>query len=125
MTGWQGSATLEAQVFWVKLAKERHWMIRLQAAVYFVSALLLPGLAGCDDDCTTYSMNRFNCSQIEKASYNVYFNLPDNSELSLGQASGLSNCAAKASDYANQHSVPKQYYCCMVTETSACAEKHK
>jgi hypothetical protein len=100
-------------------------MIRSRAAVYFTLAFLLSGLTGCDDDCTTYSMNRFNCSQIEKANYNVYFNLPDNSELSLGQTTGLSNCASKASDYANQHSVPKQYYCCMVTETSSCAEKHK
>jgi hypothetical protein len=100
-------------------------MIRSQSPVYFALAIVLSTLTGCEDDCSTYSMNKFNCRQIEKASYNVFFSLPDDSELSLGQTSGLSNCAVKASDYAKEHSVPKKYYCCMITDSSSCAEKHK
>jgi hypothetical protein len=100
-------------------------MIRSRAAVYLVLAGVLQGLAGCEDDCSTYSMNRFNCAQIAKANYNVVFSLPDDSEVPLGKTSGLSNCARRASDYAKSRSVPKKYYCCMITETSACAEKHR
>ena len=100
-------------------------MIRFQATVYIASVFLLSGLAGCDDECSSYSMYKFNCSQIEKANYNVYFNLPDSTEISPGETAGLSNCAARASEYANQHSVPKQYYCCITTDTSTCDEKHK
>lgn len=121
-----GFTPLDAQHLCASPEKhERRAMIRSQAAVYFASVFLLSGLTGCEDECSGYSMYKFNCSQIEKANYNVYFNLPDSSEISLGETAGLSNCAAKASDYANQHSVPKQYYCCMITETSTCAEKHK
>jgi hypothetical protein len=100
-------------------------MNRSQAAACFASACLLLGLTACEDDCSTYSANRFNCRQIENATYRLHFNLPDNTELSLGKTTGLSNCAAQASDYAKQHTVPKHYYCCMITETSACAEKHR
>jgi hypothetical protein len=100
-------------------------MNRRIPAVYFSTICLLLSLVGCEDECSTYSMNRFNCGQIEKARYNIYFNLPDNTEVSLGKIAGLSNCAAKASEYADVHSVPKQYVCCMITEASSCAEKHR
>ncbi len=92
--------------------------------VRFASALILLGLAGCEDDCSSHSMYRFTCDQIEKANYNLLFYLPDESELSLGQTSGLNNCAAKATDYARTHSIPRHYACCMITDTSSCAEKH-
>ena len=82
-------------------------------------------LAGCEDQCSNYSAHRFNCEQIANAKYNVHFSLPDHTELSLGQIDGLSNCARMASDYAKNHSVPKQYVCCMVTDASSCAEVHR
>jgi hypothetical protein len=95
------------------------------APAHIAIALILSSLTACEDDCSTYSMNRFNCSQIEHAAYGIHFTLPDNTELHLGETQGLSTCAAKASDYAKQHNVPKQYYCCMITEGSNCAEKHR
>jgi hypothetical protein len=96
-----------------------------RSVVYVSSILLGLNLTGCEDQCSSFSANRFNCKQIADANYNVYFNLPDDTELSLGQTTGLSNCAARASNYANQYSVPKRYFCCMITETSSCAEKHR
>jgi hypothetical protein len=100
-------------------------LIHPQTTNWLISAFVLASLTACEDECSNYSANRLNCDQIEKASYNAYFNLPDDTELSLGKITGLSNCAAKASDYANQHAVPKHYVCCMITETSSCAEKHR
>jgi len=99
--------------------------MRARSGAYLVSIFLLSGLAGCEDQCSSFSPNRFNCQQIADASYNVHFNLPDGAEISLGQTTGLSNCAARASSYAKQYSIPKQYYCCMITATSSCAEKHR
>lgn len=96
-----------------------------RAIVCIASIFLLSGLAGCEDQCSSFSPNRFNCKQIAEAKYNIHFSLPDDTEKSLGQITGLSNCAARASDYAKQHSVPKKYYCCMITGTSSCAEKHR
>lgn len=96
-----------------------------RAIGHIASIFLLSGLAGCEDQCSSFSANRFNCKQIAEAEYNIHFNLPDETEISLGQVTGLSNCAARASSYANQHSVPKQYYCCMITDISSCAEKHR
>ena len=92
---------------------------------YIATALFLLNLTACEDDCSTYSMNRFNCSQIEHATYGIHFTLPDSTELHLGNTQGLSTCAAKASNYAKQKNVPRQYYCCMITEDSNCAEKHR
>ena len=94
------------------------------AVASIISIFLLTGLAGCEDQCSSFSANKFNCDQIAEAKYNIHFILPDDTDLSLGEITGLSNCAANASEYANQHSVPKKYYCCMITETSSCAEKH-
>ena len=99
--------------------------MKSRAAASVISIFLLSSLTGCEDQCSSFSANKFNCEQIASAKYNVHFTLPDDTELTLGQTTGLSNCAARASDYANQYSVPKRYYCCMVTETSSCAEKHR
>jgi hypothetical protein len=99
--------------------------MRSQTKIYVVLVFSLYGLSGCDDDCTTYSINKLNCSQIANANYNVHFTLPDENEILLGKTAGLSKCAAKASNYAKMHAIPKQYVCCMITETSSCAEKHR
>ena len=96
-----------------------------RSVAYAVSIFLLPGLAGCEDQCSSFSPNKFNCDQIAKAAYNIHFSLPNETEISLGKVTGLSNCARQASEYATQHSVPRKYYCCMITETSSCAEKHR
>lgn len=92
---------------------------------YLVSIVMLSGLSGCEDQCSSFSPNRLNCRQIAEADYNVHFALPDNTEILLGRTAGLSNCAARASSYAKQYSIPKQYYCCMITAASSCAEKHR
>jgi hypothetical protein len=99
--------------------------MQARSGAYLFSIFLLSGLSGCEDQCSSFSPNKFNCQQIADASYNVHFNLPDETEISLGQTAGLSNCAARASEYAKQYSVPKQYYCCLITATSSCAEKHR
>lgn len=98
--------------------------MKSRSLAYMTLIFLLSGLANCEDQCSSFSPNKFNCDQIAGATYNVHFSLPDETEVSLGQITGLSNCAARASEYASQHSVPKKYYCCMVTETSSCAERH-
>ena len=100
-------------------------MIHSTAVAFVISIVALTSLGGCEDECSSYSPSGFNCKEIEKANYNVNFILPDNTELSLGKISGLSNCAAKASDYSKLHAVPKKYVCCMVTEASSCAEEHR
>ncbi len=99
--------------------------MQAHSVAYLISILLLTSLAGCEDQCSSFSANKFNCQQIADANYNVHFTLPDETEISLGQTTGLSNCAARASSYAKQYSIPKQYYCCMITATSSCAEKHR
>ena len=99
--------------------------MKARSVAYLVSIFLFTGLAGCEDQCSSFSANKFNCQQIADANYNVHFTLPDSTEISLGQTTGLSNCAARASSYAKQYSIPKQYYCCMITATSSCAEKHR
>ena len=99
--------------------------MQAHSVAYLISILLLTGLAGCEDQCSSFSANKFNCQQIADANYNVHFTLPDETEISLGQTTGLSNCAARASSYAKQYSIPKQYYCCMITAASSCAEKHR
>jgi hypothetical protein len=99
--------------------------MQARSVAYLVSIFLVAGLAGCEDQCSSFSANKFNCQQIADANYKVHFTLPDDTEISLGQTTGLSNCAARASSYAKQYSIPKQYYCCMITATSSCAEKHR
>ena len=94
-------------------------------------------LSGCGDSCTEYS--DFNCKQIERADYNVYFYFPElksNPKLSLqeeylGKASGLSMCGSMAHSFAYENVKNLEgrkdwgYICCMIAKGSECYEKHR
>jgi hypothetical protein len=95
--------------------------MKLRNAVCVILAGAL--LAGCGDKCKEYS--KYTCDQIEKANYNVYFYFPDGEEKSLGATSGLQQCSAMAADYSNSTGAPKNWICCMATDSSSCEEKHR
>jgi hypothetical protein len=80
-------------------------------------------LSGCGDECSDYS--NYNCSQIESATYNVFFYFPDGREQYLGRVEGLAQCSAAAGTFASETGAPKSWVCCMATATSACEEKHR
>lgn len=77
------------------------------------------------DECREYSS--YNCEQIEKAKYNVYFYFPEGQESSLGQSTGLAECGSMARSYAYSKNNPTgwSYICCMKTDKSSCEEKHR
>jgi hypothetical protein len=96
---------------------------------YVLMATILSALAlsGCGDECSSYS--EFSCEQIQNADYNVYFNFPSGTETyHLGQAKGLQECGAIASNYAAYKQVSTAdwgYVCCMIARGSSCYEKHR
>lgn len=93
----------------------------------FAAIILLTALYGCSDSCREYS--DYTCSQLEDAPYNAYFYFPDDSkEYYLGRAEGLPMCGSMARSYAaskEMSSAKWGYICCLITETSQCAEKHR
>lgn len=60
--------------------------------------MLLLALIGCTDECRKYS--NFSCSEIQEATYNVYFYFPNKSEYYLGIANGLKQCGYISHNYA-------------------------
>ena len=92
-------------------------------AKLFAIVPLLFILSACGDSCSTYS--KYSCSQIEKASYNVFFYFPDGREYYLGSVEGLGNCSALAGNYSVATKAPKYWVCCMKTAKSSCEEKHR
>src|SRR5688572_22958085 len=81
-------------------------------------------LGSCSDACRKYS--DFTCSEIEKANYNTYFYYPDQTEMYLGESSGLAACGAAARGYAVNHGMSDAdwgYVCCMIAQGSSCYEK--
>lgn len=85
-------------------------------------------LIGCSDECREYS--DFTCKQIESATYNAYFYFPNaEKEYYLGVTDGLKQCGEMAHSYANSKELSGgsgwSYICCMKTESSECAEKHR
>ena len=80
-------------------------------------------LSGCGDDCSKYS--KYSCDQIERASYNVYYYLPDGREEYLGEATGIKSCSAVADNYSAVTKTQKNWICCMKTNKSQCEEKHR
>lgn len=85
-------------------------------------------LAGCKDECSSYS--EYSCKEIQQASYNVYFYFPDSDkEYFLGVSNGLNECGSLASEYASSKGMANNtdwgYICCMKTEDSECKEKHR
>jgi hypothetical protein len=51
--------------------------VQARSGAYLISIFLLSGLAGCEDQCSSFSPNKLNCQKIADASYNFHFNLPD------------------------------------------------
>lgn len=98
-------------------------MILKKRTTNFIFLTINLFLLGCGDDCSKYS--KYTCSQIEKANYNVLYYLPDGREEYLGEASGLNNCSAIASNYSSITKSPKNWVCCMKTNNSQCEEKHR
>ena len=85
-------------------------------------------LASCGDSCREYSA--YSCPQLEKATYNAYFYYPESKrEEFLGVASGLPRCGAMAHAFASSKNLSRSsgwsYICCLKTESSECAEKHR
>lgn len=93
-----------------------------------LAAAALAALTSCSDSCRDYSA--YSCAQLEKATYNAYFYYPgDEREEFLGVANGLPRCAAMANSFASSKNMSRSdgwsYVCCLKTETSNCAEKHR
>ncbi len=84
-------------------------------------------LGGCSDECSSYS--DFSCTEIQKATYNVYFYFPNQKEYYLGVANGLSQCGSMAHSYASSKNLSGNrewsYICCMKAKGSECYEKHR
>ena len=90
------------------------------------AVLMALPMASCGDECRQYS--DYSCTQIENADSNVYFYFPDNTEIYLGQTSGLSSCGGIARSYANEKELSSAdwgYICCMIAKGSSCYEKHR
>ncbi len=95
---------------------------------YILCILATFALIGCSDECREYS--DFTCKQIESATYNAYFYFPNGEkEYYLGVSYGLQQCGALAHSYASSKELGSNsgwsYICCMKTDSSECAEKHR
>jgi len=99
-----------------------------------IAPILLALLAsGCSQDsCKEYS--RFTCEQLERQPYNVYYydvdqDESESKEVYLGSAIGLKQCGALAWDAAAKKGKGRSddwsYVCCLQTDDSTCAEKHR
>ena len=86
--------------------------------------ILVAALAGCGDECTKYS--DYNCRQLAKADYNVYVYLHGD-ERYAGVATGLDDCADLADEFSSRDDDRGDwnYVCCLKTDESSCAEKHR
>lgn len=94
------------------------------AAIGIVASLLV----GCGDACREYS--DYSCKEIDKATYNVHFSFPNSDrDYFLGTVNGLSACGSTAYGYAASKGLSRDsgwgFVCCMKTEKSECAEKHR
>jgi hypothetical protein len=90
-------------------------------------ALIVVTLSSCGDECSSYS--DYSCTEIQNAKYNVYFYFPNQSEVYLGEAEGLSSCGSVAHAYAYDKNLSNNndwsYICCMIAKGSSCYEKHR
>ena len=103
-------------------------MTRTWTAVFVVVSV-----AGCGSDpCREYSA--YTCEQLEDQTYNVYYYDVSrgsglDQELYLGEANGLEGCGtiayAVADTRADEREGDWSYICCLQTEQSSCAEKHR
>ena len=102
--------------------------IAVNKALIFMCVLALLGaMSGCSDECSSYS--DFSCKEIDQANYNIYFYHPNESEIYLGQAKGISQCGAMALNFAHSKDLSRNndwgYICCMIAKGSQCYEKHR
>lgn len=98
-----------------------------------IAALSLTFLGGCStDQCRQYS--DYTCEQLERQTYNVYYYDVQRStgveqELFAGQVRGLGACSAAASSMAALRETDRDgnwsHICCLQTNDSDCAEKHR
>lgn len=103
------------------------------SALTAASLALLLLLAGCErDSCKEYS--RFTCEQLERQTFNVYYYEVTNTssepnEIFLGTAIGLQQCGTVAWNTAQARERDSaddwSYVCCLQTNESSCAEKHR
>lgn len=105
----------------------RQFVPEYPALLLALGLLIIATLSGCSDECREYS--DFSCGEIEKASYNVYFYYPSETEEYLGQAQGLSQCGSRAHSFASSKNLSRNgewgYICCMRAKGSECYEKHR
>lgn len=102
-------------------------------ALTAASLALLFALTGCErDSCKEYS--QFTCKQLETKSFNVYYyegtkTSSEPNEVFLGTAIGLQQCGTVAWNAAQTRKKDSaedwSYVCCLQTEESSCAEKHR
>lgn len=90
-------------------------------------------VAGCSQDsCREYS--DYTCEQLQAKTYNVHYSDVDlvtgkSATTYIGQAHGLDACGAVAYDFADLRIGKRKgdwsYICCLQTDDSECAEKHR
>lgn len=114
---------------------DARYLQKLTVSVLMATSFLAPMmlLAGCErDSCKEYS--RFTCKQLETQTFNVYYYegtkaSSEPNELFLGTAIGLQQCEAVAWDAAQAKKKTGaddwSYVCCLQTDDSSCAEKHR
>ena len=99
----------------------------------WTTLLVVASVAGCGSDrCREYSA--YTCKELEEQTYNVYYYDVSrasglNREILLGEARGLDGCGSLAYAVADARADEREgdwtYICCLQTEQSACAEKHR
>jgi len=90
-------------------------------------------LQGCSmDECRSYS--DYTCEQLKGQTYNVYYyDVPketgEERNLFAGQVVGLEACGMAASSLATVMEEKREgdwsYVCCLKSDDSGCAEKHR
>ncbi|WP_156962827.1 hypothetical protein [Aerolutibacter daejeonensis] len=96
-------------------------------------AVSLLAVQGCStDECRKYS--DYSCEQLKRQTFNVYYyDVPKDAgeerNLFAGQVVGLEACGMAASSMATvmeeRREGPWSYVCCLKTDESGCAEKHR
>lgn len=94
----------------------------------FALVVALSVLAGCSKPC--HEATSYTCAELEDVVYNVYYSEEGASEeVWIGRSRGLQNCGSDAHRYAAGRGKKADdswsYICCLRTEKSECAEKHR
>lgn len=98
-------------------------------ATAVLAAGVLSAAAACSgDSCREYS--KYSCAELEEQNYSVFVYPPEGArEYFAGEVVGLRSCGAAAYGYAETHHFASasdwSYICCLKTDESGCAEKHR